>query len=193
MGLWYFNRGGNLSALVVRREDLNKGYIKMAQLKFKGTPAQTVGELPKKGQNFNFSNLVKTDLSVVSSENYLGKKKVLNIFPSVDTGVCATSVRKFNEKAADLKNTAVLNISADLPFALGRFCGAEGIKNCDALSGFRSDFGKESGLSLKDTPLAGLYARSVIVLSEDNKVLYTELVPDITQEPNYDAALAALN
>lgn len=163
----------------------------MATTAFKGQPAHTKGDLPKVGQSVSFSNLVKHDLTETSLENYSGKKKVINIFPSIDTGVCAASVRKFNKEAAELENTVVFNISMDLPFALARFCGAEGIKNCETLSAFRSSFGKEWGLELTDTPLKGLFARSVVVLSKDNKVLYTELVPDITQEPNYEAALTA--
>lgn len=165
----------------------------MAKLKFKGSEANTIADIPKLGQTFKWNTLIKSDLSEASSANYTGKKKVLNIFPSIDTGTCATSVREFNKFAADLKGTVVLNISMDLPFAQSRFCGAEGIKNCESLSAFRSSFGKESGLTLKDTPLAGLLARSVIVLSEDDKVLHVELVPDIVQEPNYKAALSVLH
>lgn len=164
----------------------------MAKLLFKGQAANTVGDLPKVGQTAIFSGLVKNNLSEAKSEEYSGKNKVLNIFPSVDTSVCATSVRKFNQEAANLKNTAVLNISADLPFAQSRFCGAEGIKNCETLSAFRSSFGKEWGVQLKDTPLAGLLARAVVVLAPDDKVLYVELVSDITHEPNYEAALKAV-
>lgn len=165
----------------------------MATLKFKGQEAHTIGELPKVGQTFKFKTLIKSNLSEASSEAYAGKRKVLNIFPSIDTGVCAASVRQFNKLASDLKNTVVLNVSMDLPFALSRFCGAEGIQNCESLSGFRSQFGSETGLTLKDTPLAGLLARSVIVLDENDKVTHVELVADIVQEPNYQAALKALN
>lgn len=164
----------------------------MATLMFKGQPAHTAGELPKVGQTFSFSKLVRGDLSEVSADTFAGKKKVLNIFPSIDTSTCATSVRKFNKEAASLQNTVVLNISMDLPFAQNRFCGAEGITNCEALSAFRSAFGKESGLVMSDTPLVGLLARAVVVLSADNKVLHTELVPEIAQEPNYEAALKAV-
>lgn len=120
------------------------------------------------------------------------KKKVLNVFPSIDTGTCAASVRRFNQEAAQLHNTVVLNISADLPFAQTRFCGAEGIKNCETLSAFRSRFGQDYGIVILDSPLAGLLSRCVIVLSEDNQVLYTEQVSDIVNEPNYTAALLAL-
>jgi len=164
----------------------------MAKLKFKGNPANTVGDLPKPGQSVSFSTLIKNDLSEVAIDKYAGKNKVLNIFPSIDTPTCATSVRKFNKDAAGLKNTVVLCVSMDLPFALTRFCGAEGITNCEALSAFRSSFGKDWGLTLADTPLAGLLARAVVVLSTENKVLYVELVPEIAQEPNYEAALKAL-
>ena len=121
-----------------------------------------------------------------------GRRVVLNIFPSVDTGVCANSVRKFNELAAGLDNTSVVCASADLPFALARFCGAEGIENVTAASGFRSDFGDAFGVTMTEGPLRGLYARSVVVLDENGSVTYTELVPEIGQEPDYDAALAAL-
>lgn len=164
----------------------------MAQLKFRDTPAQTKGELPKLGATLNFTHLVKNDLSTVSVSEYGKKRKVLNIFPSIDTGVCATSVRQFNKMASELANTVILNISLDLPFAHARFCGAEGIQNVETLSGFRSHFGDECGLVLQDSPLMGLYARAVIVLNEENKVIHTELVSDIVNEPNYEAVLKAL-
>lgn len=164
----------------------------MSTTMFKGQPAHTVGTIPFVGQKVTFSKLVKNDLSEVTAENYAGKYKVLNIFPSIDTGVCAASVRRFNKEAAGLKNTMVLCISQDLPFANARFCGAEGIANCEVLSAFRSNFGKEWGLTLADTVLSGLLARAVIVLSPDDKILYTELVSDITHEPNYEAALKAI-
>lgn len=165
----------------------------MAQITFKGQSVSTSGDLPKIGQQVSFSKLVKNDLSEASIESYPGKIKVLSIFPSIDTGVCATSVKKFNQQAAGLKNTVVLNISLDLPFANARFCGAEGISNCETLSGFRSQFGKDWGITLLDAPLAGLYARAVVVLSPENKVIYTELVPELTTEPNYEAALKAIS
>jgi len=164
----------------------------MAKLAFKGQPANTNGNLPEVGSTMNFKNLVRNDLSLVSSETFAGKNKVISIFPSIDTGVCAASVRRFNKEASELKNTVVLNVSMDLPFANARFCGAEGIKNCETLSTFRSTFGKDWGLELTDSPLAGLLARAVVVLSADNKVLHTELVSDITQEPNYEMALKAI-
>ncbi len=161
----------------------------MSKILFNGNAANTNGELPKIGQVVQFDKLVKNDLSEVSLASYAGKTKVLSIFPSIDTGVCATSVRKFNKEATDLKNTVVLNISLDLPFANSRFCSAEGILNCETLSAFRSSFGKDWGLVLTDSPLSGLLARAVIVLSPDNKVIYSELVSDIVKEPNYSAAL----
>jgi thiol peroxidase len=135
---------------------------------------------------------VRTDLSEVSLETYAGKKKVLNVFPSIDTPTCATSVRKFNADAAQMPNTAILNISADLPFAQKRFCGAEGITNAEALSTFRSSFAQDYGLAIADGPLAGLCSRAVIVLDEKNNVIYAEQVPEIAQEPNYTGALQAI-
>lgn len=164
----------------------------MAQTNFKGNPVSTVGNIPQKGDKFLFTGLIRSNLSEVNSADYSGKRKVLNIFPSIDTGTCAASVRQFNKIASDLANTVVLNISMDLPFAQSRFCGAEGINNCESLSGFRSQFGIDSGLTLSDSPLKGLYARSVIVISEKDEVLHIELVSDIVQEPNYSAAIAAL-
>src|SRR3984957_16527559 len=164
----------------------------MANIKFKGNPAHTSGELPKVGAKAPNFKLVKNDLSEASLESYAGKNKVLNIFPSVDTGVCATSVRKFNAEVSKAPNTVVLNISMDLPFAQKRFCGAEGITNVETLSAFRSSFGKDYGLMMTDTPLAGLCSRSVVVISADDKILYTEQVADITSEPNYEAALKAV-
>ncbi len=165
----------------------------MATIALKGSPVHTTGELPKKGSTAPDFKLVKMDLSEVSLSNFAGKKKVLNIFPSVDTGTCAMSVRHFNKDAANAKNTVVLNISADLPFAQKRFCGAEGITNADTLSSFRSTFAKDYGLQIQDGPLAGLCSRVVIVLDEQNKILYTEQVGDIVNEPNYEAAMKALN
>jgi thiol peroxidase len=164
----------------------------MANIKFKGNPAHTNGELPAAGAKAPDFKLVKTDLSEALLTGYAGKNVILNIFPSIDTGVCATSVRKFNTEAAALPNTAVLNVSMDLPFALKRFCGAEGINNVEALSAFRSSFGKDYGLVMADSPLAGLFSRAVVVISASGKVLYTEQVADITSEPNYEAALKAI-
>jgi thiol peroxidase len=165
----------------------------MATTAFKGNPVQTVGDLPAQGETAPDFSVIGVDLSDVNLSDYAGKRVVLNIFPSIDTGVCATSVRRFNEVAAGLENTAVVCVSADLPFALGRFCGAEGIENVHTVSTFRSDFGADYGVTMADGPLAGLLARSVVVLDHNSEVVHAELVSDITQEPNYDAAVAALN
>ncbi|TSJ40162.1 thiol peroxidase [Fluviicola chungangensis] len=165
----------------------------MANVTLGGNPLHTSGDLPAKGSQAADFSLVNTDLGAVSLDNYKGKKLILNIFPSIDTGTCAASVREFNKKASTLENTTVLCISRDLPFAQKRFCGAEGIENVVTLSDFRDgEFGKNYGLELLDGPLQGLHARSVVVLDEDHKVVYTELVPDIKDEPNYEKALAAL-
>jgi thiol peroxidase len=155
-----------------------------------GNGIETVGELPAVGSTAPDFTLLKQDLSRVSLKDFPGKK-VLNIFPSIDTGVCATSVRTFNKLASD-KDITVLNVSEDLPFALKRFCGAEGIDKVETLSAFRSSFSKDYQVEMADGPLAGLASRAILVLSEDNQVLYAEQVPEIGQEPNYDAALAAL-
>lgn len=165
----------------------------MATTAFKGTPVQISGELPAVGSAAPAIDLAGADLSEVSSESLAGRRVVLNIFPSVDTGVCATSVRTFNELAAGLDNTTVVCASADLPFALARFCGAEGIDNVTAASSFRSSFGTDYGVVMTDGPLRGLLARSVVVLDADGTVAYTQLVPEIGQEPDYDAAVAALS
>lgn len=163
----------------------------MAQVTLKGNPIQTSGELPQVGSMAPDFTLVKSDLSEVSLGDFKGKKVILNIFPSVDTGICAMSVRTFNEKAANLDNTVVLCISKDLPFAQARFCGAEGIKNAITLSGYRyTDYAKNYGVEILDGPMKGLDARSIVVLDETGKVIYTELVSEIAQEPNYEAALA---
>ena len=164
----------------------------MADTKFKGTPVRTVADLPQVGQAAPDFTLTGADLSDVKLADLAGRRVVLNIFPRVDTGVCAMSVRRFNELAAGLENTTVVCASADLPFALGRFCGAEGIENVVVGSTFRSDFARTYGTLMLDGPLAGLNARSVVVLDADGTVAYTELVPEITQEPDYDAAVAAL-
>ena len=163
----------------------------MATTAFKGSPVQTSGELPAVGAAAPDYALTGADLGEVVRPD--GRRVVLNIFPSIDTGVCAASVRKFNELAAGLEDTSVVCVSADLPFALGRFCGAEGIENVTAASTFRSDFGDDYGVTMTDGPLHGLLARSVVVLDRDGSVLHTELVPDIVQEPDYDAAMAALS
>lgn len=164
----------------------------MATTSFKGTPVHTSGELPTVGEPAPAFTLVGTDLADVTLADFAGKRVVVNIFPSIDTGVCAMSVRKFNEVASGLDNTVVVCASADLPFAMGRFCGAEGIENVVTASAFRSTFADDYGVTLLDGPLAGLCARSVVVVGADGKVVYTELVPETTHEPDYDAAIAAL-
>lgn len=163
----------------------------MATTAFKGNPVTTVGELPAPGASAPAFDLVGEGLSALTSGDLSGRV-VLNIFPSIDTGVCAASVRKFNELAASLDNTTVVNVSKDLPFAQARFCGAEGIDKVKVGSAFRSSFGEDFGVTMVDGPMAGLLARSVVVLDADGKVLHTELVPEITQEPDYDAAVKAL-
>ncbi|HIW92661.1 MAG TPA: thiol peroxidase [Candidatus Corynebacterium avicola] len=165
----------------------------MADTAFSGTPAHTVGDLPAVGSKAPNFTTVNADLKDVNGDSLTGQRVVLNIFPSVDTGVCAASEREFNKRAAGLENTTVVSVSKDLPFALGRFCAAEGIENVEATSAFRSSFGDDFGVTLQDSPLAGLLARSVVVLDTDGTVLYTQLVDEITTEPDYDAALAVLN
>jgi thiol peroxidase len=158
-----------------------------------GNPIQVAGSLPATGSTAPAFKLVAKDLSDVTLDNFSGKRKVLNIFPSIDTPTCATSVRKFNAQAAQLKNTVVLCISADLPFAQSRFCGAEGLDNVQALSTMRGrEFMQNYGVAIETGPIAGLTARAVIVLDENNPVLHSALVREIKNEPNYDAALAAL-
>lgn len=165
----------------------------MAKITLKGNPINTIGELPKPGKNAPDFILTKTDLSDVSLKDFSGKTLVLNIFPSVDTDICATSVRKFNAEINKFENASVLCISRDLPFALGRFCGAEGLDNVIAVSELRNlDFGKNYGVRIIDGPLAGLLARSVVIIDTHGKVVYTQQVPEIVQEPDYDGALANL-
>lgn len=165
----------------------------MADITFRGTPIQTSGELPAVGTEAPHFTLTGTDLSDITTGSLVGKRIVLNIFPSVDTGVCAASVRAFNERAASLENTTVVCVSKDLPFAQDRFCGAEGIENVTMGSAFRSSFGEDYGVVQASGPLTGLLARAVVVLDDDGAVLYTEQVPEIGQEPDYDAAVAALS
>jgi thiol peroxidase len=165
----------------------------MASITLGGNPIHTSGELPKVGTKLADFKLVKNDLSIASLGDFAGSKLVLNIFPSIDTGTCAASVRKFNESASKLENTKVLCISRDLPFAQKRFCGAEGLENVVNLSDFQEgSFGKANGLEIVDGVLAGLHSRSVIVVDENGMVSYTEQVPEIANEPNYEAALASL-
>jgi thioredoxin-dependent peroxiredoxin len=165
----------------------------MATITFKGSPVETSGRLPAKGVQAPDFKLAKTDLADVGLKDFAGKRKILNIVPSLDTGICAASAKKFNESVASLKDVVLLNISADLPFAAGRFCESNHLKNVVALSTFRApDFGKAYGVGIVGGPLAGLTARAVVVLDAANKVLHSELVPEIAQEPNYPAALAAV-
>ncbi len=164
----------------------------MAKITLKGNPCNTSGELPSIGEKIQDFKLTNRDLETKSQSDFKGKI-VFNIFPSIDTPVCATSVKHFNEKATSLENVKVLCISQDLPFAFGRFCGAENIENVETLSAFRDkDFGKRLGVEIVDGPLAGVFARAIIVTNEAGEVTYTELVPEIADEPNYDAALSAL-
>lgn len=165
----------------------------MAKIALKGNAINTIGELPTIGTLAKDFKLTATDLSTKTLNDFKGKKLVLNIFPSIDTGTCAASVRNFNKEAANLKNTSVLCISRDLPFAQGRFCGAEGIENVVMLSDFNTgQFGKDYGLEIVDGPLAGLNSRCIVVINEEGKVIYTQQVPEITEEPNYELALASL-
>lgn len=165
----------------------------MADITFRGDPIHSIGELPAVGSEVPDFELVGDDLSEVRLSDFAGQKLVISIFPSLDTGVCANSVRAFNEKAAGLEGAKVLNVSRDLPFAQARFCGAEGIENVQVASDFRTDFGEKFGVTMSDGPLKGLLSRAVVVVDGDGKVVYTEQVPEIGQEPDYDAALAALS
>lgn len=164
----------------------------MAKFMLKGNPFNTVGELPEVGSQASGFTLTKMDLSEVTLDDLAGQRVILNIFPSVDTATCAASVRRFNEEAAALENTTVLCASMDLPFAHARFCGAEGIEKVHSVSDFRSgDFGKAYGIRIADGPLAGLLARSVVVIDETGKVVYTQLAPETVEEPDYTKALEA--
>jgi thiol peroxidase len=165
----------------------------MANITFKGNPVHTIGELPDKGSKAPDFKLVKGDLSEAGLADFKGKYVVLNIFPSLDTGVCAASVRRFNKDAATMDNTVVLGISADLPFAAGRFCSTEGVENVVTLSCFRDEnFGIDYGLLMTDGPLKGLLARAVVVVNPEGKVIHTELVPEIAQEPDYHSAINSI-
>ncbi len=165
----------------------------MATITLGGNPIHTSGELPTIGSKITDFKLVKTDLSVASLQDFAGKRLVLNIFPSIDTGTCAASVRKFNESASALENTTVLCISRDLPFAQKRFCGTEGLENVVNLSDFtEGSFGKTNGLEITDGPLAGLHSRVIIVVDENGVITHTEQVAEIADEPNYEAALNVL-
>ncbi len=165
----------------------------MAAITLKGNTIHTTGNLPAVGQTASDFELVTTELSVATLADYKGQRLILNIFPSIDTGVCAASVRTFNKEAAALPDTKVICISRDLPFAMGRFCGAEGLDNVINLSDFKTGaFGKAYGVEIADGPLAGLHSRAIVVIDAEGKVVYTEQVPEITQEPNYEAALQQL-
>ncbi len=165
----------------------------MAKLKLQGNQISTNGNLPRIGQKAKDFRLTDSKLQDLSLKDFAGKRILLNIYPSIDTGVCAMSVRKFNAEAAKLKNTVVLGVSRDLPFALGRFCGAEGIDKVHTLSELRNrDFGQSYGLEIIDGPMAGLLARAVVIIDENGKVIYRELVDDIVHEPDYKAAIQAL-
>ncbi len=165
----------------------------MASITLKGNSIETIGKLPAAGSTAPGFNLTRSDLSACTLGDFAGKTVVLNIFPSIDTAVCAASVRKFNEVASSRKDTVVLCISADLPFAHSRFCEADGLKDVITCSVFRSpEFGKAYGVTITSGPIAGLLSRAVVIIGTDGKVKYTEQVPEITQEPNYDLALAQL-
>lgn len=164
----------------------------MAQITLHGNAINTVGELPAVGSLAPAFTLTGADLGPVGSDRFRGKAVVLNIFPSIDTPVCAASVRTFNERAAATGSTVVC-VSKDLPFALKRFCGAEGIENVTTASAFRDSFGEDYGVTIADGPMAGLFARAIVVIGGDGNVAYTQLVPEIGQEPDYDAALAAVS
>lgn len=165
----------------------------MAQITLKGNKINTIGNLPKVGEMAPDFTLVKDDLSVKTLNDYKGTRLVLNIFPSLDTGTCAMSVRRFNQEASELNNTKVLCISKDLPFAQARFCGSEGLTNVENLSDFRTGaFGKAYGVEIADGPLAALESRAVVVIDENGKVIYTQQVPEIVDEPDYESAIAAL-
>lgn len=188
---WQSCQNALSSTLFLHPPTQRKDFL-MAQVTFQNNPVHTSGNLPAAGQTAPAFTLAAADLSDKTLADFAGKRKVLNIFPSVDTGVCAQSVRTFNKRASSLDNAVVLCISADLPFAQARFCGAEGLDKVVTLSSFRSSFATDYGVALTDSPLRGLTARAVLVLDENDKVLHSELVAEITNEPDYDAALAVL-
>ncbi|EKB55826.1 thiol peroxidase [Bergeyella zoohelcum] len=164
----------------------------MANITLKGNAISTKGELPTIGSELKNFTLVNDKLEDKNLNDYKGKKLIFNIFPSIDTGVCAASARKFNQEASSVENTIILNVSKDLPFALGRFCAAEGLDQVETLSDFRGSFGDDFGVTIENGPLAGLMSRAIIVTNEEGKVIYTEQVPEITQEPDYEKALNAV-
>lgn len=166
----------------------------MTQINFKGTPIQTDGDFPQVGDQAPNLKLVKTDLSEVSLADFAGKQVIFNIFPSVDTAVCALQLKTFSQKAAQRDDVVLLFASMDLPFALNRFCGTEGIDNAVTASDFRHhSLAKDYGVKMLDGPLSGLYARATLVLNADHQVVYSELVTDVVNEPDYDAAMASLS
>ena len=165
----------------------------MASITLQGNPINTVGELPEIGSNAPDFSLTNGDLEEVSLDAFSGKKKILSLVPSLDTGTCATSAKKFSEAAASLDDTVILNVSADLPFAQARFCESEGAANIIPLSSFRSSFGSDYGAEISDGPLRGLLSRAIIVLDADNKIVHTQQVPEIVDDPDYAGALAASN
>ena len=165
----------------------------MASITLHGNKTNTIGNLPEINSAAPDFTLVNTDLAAKSLKDFAGKNLILNIFPSVDTGVCAASVRAFNEKAAALENTEVLCISKDLPFAQKRFCGAEGLENVTNLSDFRDgQFGRNYNVTIADGPMQGLHSRAIVIINLEGKIIYTEQISEIAEEPNYDAAIAAL-
>lgn len=165
----------------------------MANVTFRDEPTTTSGELPEVGSALPSFELVGSDMGTVTDSDYAGKRLVLNIFPSLDTGVCAQSVRNFNKLATEFDNTEIICVSKDLPFAQQRFCAAEGIDNVTVASAFRSKFGEDYGVIMQGSPIEGLLARSVVVTDADHNIVHTELVSEIANEPNYDAAKAALD
>ena len=182
-----------INNLIILTFEFKLNLKKMADITLKGNPINTIGNLPEVGSKASEFSLKTVALATNSLADFIGKNVVLNIFPSVDTGTCATSVREFNKQAAELENTVVLCISKDLPFAQARFCGAEGIENVVMLSDFANgSFGKDYGLEITNGPLANLHSRAVIVLDAKGKVIHTEQVSDIVDEPNYEAALNAI-
>ena len=182
-----------INNLIILTFEFKLNLKKMADITLKGNPINTIGNLPEVGSKASEFSLKTVALATNSLADFIGKNVVLNIFPSVDTGTCATSVREFNKQAAQLENTVVLCISKDLPFAQARFCGAEGIENVVMLSDFATgSFGKDYGLEITNGPLANLHSRVVIVLDTNGKVIHTEQVSDIVDEPNYEAALNAI-
>ena len=164
----------------------------MATITLKGDPISTIGDLPTAGSSAPSFEVVKTDLSVLSSGDLLGKNVILNIFPSIDTGICAASTKRFNKESTELENTVVLCISMDLPFALNRFCGAEGLSAVVPGSAFRSSLGEDYQITIADGPLVGLLSRAIVVINPEGIIIHTEQVPEIAQEPDYEAALNAL-